>query len=204
MVIDPANFTPGNMVLGAFDPATNRGVVQLTDCDPTAPRSDRMTTCYWVAPWPTIRPTGARWSSTRRPGISSMWAGSSVRTKCGSTKVMGGTTRAPTGTANRRPCVRPILRTKLPCWGGRRGNQLPDRDDSQSSGSHSVAADSKRNLIFVPQNAAAGTGRDTTNVGAGICGGNNGASASSCIMSTATATTTTGTIATGRSRPLSR
>jgi hypothetical protein len=44
----------------------------------------------------------------------------------------------------------------------------------QSSGSHSVAADSKRNLIFVPQNAAAGTGRDTTNVGAGICGGNNG------------------------------
>jgi len=37
MVIDPANFTPGNMVLGAFDPATNRGVVQLTDCaDPTA------------------------------------------------------------------------------------------------------------------------------------------------------------------------
>ena len=37
-----------------------------------------------------------------------------------------------------------------------------------------MAADSKRNLIFVPQNAAAGTGRDTTNVGAGICGGNNG------------------------------
>jgi len=44
----------------------------------------------------------------------------------------------------------------------------------QSSGSHSVAADSKRNLIFVPQNAAAGINHDTTNVGAGICGGNNG------------------------------
>ena len=47
----------------------------------------------------------------------------------------------------------------------------------QSSGSHSVAADSKRNLIFVPQNApvaVVGAGGDTTNVGAGICGSNNG------------------------------
>jgi hypothetical protein len=46
----------------------------------------------------------------------------------------------------------------------------------QSSGSHSVAADSKRNLIFVPQNApvaAVGAGGDTTDVGAGICGSNN-------------------------------
>jgi hypothetical protein len=40
-----------------------------------------------------------------------------------------------------------------------------------------VAADSKRNLIFVPQVAPAavvGTGGDTTAVGAGICGGNSG------------------------------
>jgi hypothetical protein len=47
----------------------------------------------------------------------------------------------------------------------------------QGSGSHSVAADSKRNLIFVPQVAPAsvvGSGGDTTTVGAGICGGTNG------------------------------
>ena len=47
----------------------------------------------------------------------------------------------------------------------------------QSSGSHSVAADSKRNKIFVPQSAPAavvGAGGDTTTVGAGICGSNNG------------------------------
>jgi hypothetical protein len=44
----------------------------------------------------------------------------------------------------------------------------------QSSGSHSVAADSRRNFIFVPQSAAAGIGHDTTPVGAGICGTNNG------------------------------
>ena len=47
----------------------------------------------------------------------------------------------------------------------------------QSSGSHSVAADSELNRIFVPQVAPVaivGTGGDTTTVGAGICGTNNG------------------------------
>src|SRR5262249_50472399 len=47
----------------------------------------------------------------------------------------------------------------------------------QSSGSHSVAADARKNFIFVPQVAPAavvGSGGDTTSVGAGICGTNNG------------------------------
>ena len=47
----------------------------------------------------------------------------------------------------------------------------------QSSGSHSVAVDSERNSIYVPEAApvAAGVpGGDTTSVGAGICGTNNG------------------------------
>lgn len=49
----------------------------------------------------------------------------------------------------------------------------------QSSGSHSVAADSERNFIYVPQVApvaVVGAGGDTTatGVGAGICGTNNG------------------------------
>jgi hypothetical protein len=46
-----------------------------------------------------------------------------------------------------------------------------------SANSHSVAADSQHNRIFVPQVApvaVVGAGGDTTNVGAGICGGNNG------------------------------
>jgi hypothetical protein len=47
----------------------------------------------------------------------------------------------------------------------------------QGSGSHSVAADSKRNLIFVPQVApvaVVGSGGDTTPVGADLCGSTNG------------------------------
>src|SRR2546425_7601609 len=34
MVIDPTTVTPGNFVLGAFDPATNTGALQLSDCGP--------------------------------------------------------------------------------------------------------------------------------------------------------------------------
>ena len=47
----------------------------------------------------------------------------------------------------------------------------------QSSNSHWVAADSNRNLIFVPQVApvaTVGAGGDVTAVGAGICGSTNG------------------------------
>jgi hypothetical protein len=49
-----------------------------------------------------------------------------------------------------------------------------------STNSHSVAADSKRNLIFVPQVApntdipGGVVGGDSSDVGAGICGTNNG------------------------------
>jgi len=47
----------------------------------------------------------------------------------------------------------------------------------QSQNSHSVAADSKLNRIYVPQVAPFAViraGGDTTTVGAGICGSNNG------------------------------
>ena len=47
----------------------------------------------------------------------------------------------------------------------------------QSFNSHSVAADSATNRIFVPQvapNTVVGSGGDTTPVGAGICGSTNG------------------------------
>jgi hypothetical protein len=47
----------------------------------------------------------------------------------------------------------------------------------QSSASHSVAADSRRNKVFVPEVApksVVGVGGDVTTVGAGICGGTSG------------------------------
>jgi hypothetical protein len=54
---------------------------------------------------------------------------------------------------------------------------VPAMSRRASSRSHSVAADSKRDTIFVPQSAPAavvGSGGDTTAVGAGICGSMNG------------------------------
>jgi hypothetical protein len=53
-----------------------------------------------------------------------------------------------------------------------------------STNSHSVAADSKRNLIFVPQvapAAAVGSGGDTTAVGAGVCGTANDKTGTGCV-----------------------
>ena len=56
-------------------------------------------------------------------------------------------------------------------------HQVRDRVDPARLGSHSVAADAKRNNIYVPQVAplsVVGAGGDTTTVGAGICGSNTG------------------------------
>ena len=73
------------------------------------------------------------------------------------------------------PC--PTAATQAAVLGVIDGTSVLIETIPQSSGSHSVAADSKRNLIFVPQSApvaVVGVGGDTTDVGAGICGSNNG------------------------------
>jgi hypothetical protein len=57
------------------------------------------------------------------------------------------------------------------------GSNLLIETIPQSQNSHSVAADSERNHIYVPQVApfaVVGPGGDTTSVGAGICGGSSG------------------------------
>ena len=57
------------------------------------------------------------------------------------------------------------------------GSNLLIEKIPQSQGTHSVAADPRLNRIYVPQVApfaVVGAGGDTTSVGAGICGSNNG------------------------------
>src|SRR5206468_12370566 len=73
------------------------------------------------------------------------------------------------------PC--PTAATQAAVLGVIDGTSVLIETVPQSSGSHSVAADSKRNLIFVPQSAPVrivGAGGDTTAVGEGICGSTNG------------------------------
>jgi hypothetical protein len=153
-------------VEGAFNPATNTGVVPLPACSPNGatvgPQDDLMLGCT----------PGNNPSDTQTTIISAMTKQSvSVNGITGSDEVFfnRGDNRYYLGAS------RAIGGAVLGVVSGR--TKFFVESIPQSSGSHSVAADSKRNLIFVPQVApvtVVGPGGDVTAVGAGICGGNNG------------------------------
>jgi hypothetical protein len=179
---DSYHGTVVNVVQGAFDSHTNTGVVPLHKCGPNGatvgPDDNILLGCN-----PANNPSNVillvinAMSKAQTPvngitGADEVWFNK-------------GDGRYYTGSS--RDCTVP---------GGPMGTGCPSATDQtarlgvidgesntliekipQSSGSHSVAADSKRNLIFVPQvapKAVVGTGGDTTAVGAGICGGTNG------------------------------
>ena len=116
MVIDPDTVTQGTFVFGAFDPATNTGVLELSDCGPNGatvgPHDNLLLGCT-PANNPTNTSTLVINATTKHFPTS---AASSARTRSGSTRAMGATTRAPTGIAKQRPPVRP-RRTRRPCSG---------------------------------------------------------------------------------------
>ena len=166
LVVDPDNITPGSMKLGAFDPVKNVGLIKLSKCGPNGstvgPHDNLMLGC-----------TSANNSFNTATLVINATTHKFVHTGglVGSDEVWfnKGDGRYYTGT-NRQPggAVLGVVNGET--------NFLIETIP-QSSGSHSVAADSKRNLIFVPQSApvaVVGAGGDTTAVGAGICGSNNG------------------------------
>jgi hypothetical protein len=177
LVTDPQNPVA---VEGAFDPTTNTGVVPLNECGPNGatvgPHQNLLLGCT-----PSNFPPGTTTlvinAETKNyaniggitgsdevwfnPGDKRYYTGSSGMPKpAGSTLGTGAVLGVIDGTS--------ILIETIP----------------QSSGSHSVAADCKRNRIFVPQvftsagmpgtdvNFTAGSGSPT--VGSLICGSNNG------------------------------
>src|SRR6266704_347711 len=164
LVVDPANVEP---VYRAFDPVKHTGVVKLDACGPNGatvgPRDNLLLGCT----------TANNPSDTSTLVINAGITGNSINVGgvVGSDEVWfnKGDRRYYTG-SNRQPggAVLGVI--------GADTNLLIETVP-QSSGSHSVAADSKRNLIFVPQSApvaVVGAGGDTTAVGAGICGSTNG------------------------------
>src|SRR5438093_7078258 len=183
MVIDPANVTSGTMVLGAFDPVTNTGVVQLSDCGPNGatvgPHDNLMLGCT-QANNPTNRSTLVINATTKHF--------SHVNSIVGSDEVWFNKGDGRYYTGSNRNCAPAGCPAQTAVLGVIDGTSVLIETIPQSSGSHSVAADFKRNLIFVPQNAPAaafpaGTGGngDTTPVGAGICGTANDATGTGCI-----------------------
>jgi hypothetical protein len=160
LVTDPLNPVA---VVGAFNPTTNTGVVPLPACSPNGatvgPHDVLMLGCT-----PGNNPSDTQTTiisavTKQSVSVNGITGSDEVFYNRGDNRYYLGASRSPGG-------------AKLGVVSGK--TKFFIEGIPESSGSHSVAADSKRNLIFVPQVAPAsvvGTGGDTTTVGAGICGG---------------------------------
>ncbi len=168
-VIDPTTLSKPTAVLGAFDSATNTGVVPLNACGPNGatvgPGSNLLLGCT----------PGNNPSNTTTLVINALNKNySHVAGINGSDEVWfnSGDQRYYTGSSANR--VNGIV---TPALGVIDGTSVLVETIPQGSGSHSVAADCNRNRIYVPQVApvsVVGSGGDTTGVSAGICGSMNG------------------------------
>src|SRR3954462_8729204 len=176
MVIDPTTVRGPTTVLGAFNPATNSGVLQLSDCGPNGitvgPHDNLLLGCT-QANNPTNRSTLVINATTKHYShVNGIVGSDEVWFNKGDGRYYTGSNRNCKTTA---PC--PTAAQQAAVLGVIDGTSVLIETVPQSSGSHSVAADSKRNRIFVPQSApvaVVGAGGDTTAVGAGICGSTNG------------------------------
>ena len=179
LVTDPATPTA---VQGAYDPATNTGVIPLTGCGPNGatvgPHDNLLLGCT---------PGNLPGSTTTQVINAATHNYAQVAGITGSDEVWfnEGDGRYYTGSNNAiKPTGSPLNRGSV--LGVIDATSVLIETIPQSSGSHSVAADSKHNLIFVPetytssptaiplgdQNFTAGVGSPT--VGQLICGTTNG------------------------------
>jgi hypothetical protein len=178
IVINPETLSKPSAVVGAFNSATNTGVIALNGCGPNGssvgPDDNVILGCT-----PQNNPsdvitlvinakTKAQTPITGITGSDEVWFNK------GDGRYYLGASRD--CTVKGSPCPTANLQTPVLGVVDAEANKLIEKVP-QSSGSHSVAADSELNRIFVPQVApvaVVGTGGDTTTVGAGICGTTNG------------------------------
>jgi len=173
LIVDPHS---SKTVYGAFDAATNTGVLPLSDCGPNGatvgPHGNLMLGCT-PQNVPTNTTTQVINAKTKHfVEVGNITGSDEVWYNAGDRRYYLGASRA-CGKAAGCPA---------PAGGAALG--VVDADTNffiekipQSQNSHSLAGDSKRNRIFVPQvapSSVVGSGGDTTTVGAGICGSTNG------------------------------
>jgi hypothetical protein len=175
LVTDP---TAPTAVVGAFNPATNTGVVPLHACGPNGstvgPHDNLLLGCTpQNNPSDTITLVINAKNKEQTP-IKDITGSDEVWFNKGDQRYYLGASRdcttpgTPCPSASQQTAVLGVIDAKT--------NLLIEKIP-QSSNSHSVAADSEHNRIFVPQVApvaVVGSGGDTTNVGAGICGTSQG------------------------------
>ncbi len=178
LAIDPTRPTA---VIGAFDSTTNTGVVPLNECGPNGatvgPHENLLLGCT-PANLPGSTTTLVINAITKNyANIGGITGSDEVWFNPGDKRYYTGSSAAiePVGSPLGSGAVLGVID----------GTSVLIETIPQSSGSHSVAADCKRNKIFVPQVApvaVVGTGGDTNTtagpgsptVGSLICGSNNG------------------------------
>jgi hypothetical protein len=163
LIIDPT--APPTADPGAFDPTTNTGVLPLHHCGPNGatvgPHENLLLGCTPgnnPANTDTLVINAVTKNFAHTAGIT---GSDEVWFNGGDRRYYTASSRQPGGAVLGVIDSTSVLIEAIP----------------QSSGSHSVAADSRHNLIFVPQVAplaVVGSGGDTTIVGAGICGSTSG------------------------------
>ena len=176
LVIDPATLSAPSASMGAFDPGTNAGVVKLSGCGPNGatvgPHANLLLGCT-----PQNNPSDASTlvinaKNRHFANIGAITGSDEVWFNAGNKRYYTGASRAcglPAG------CPAPNGGAVLGVIDAE--TNLLIETIPQSQNSHSVAADSRLNRIYVPQVApvsVVGAGGDSTAVGAGICGSNNG------------------------------
>jgi hypothetical protein len=166
LAIDPKRLTKPTATIGPFNASSNTGVVPLNGCSPNGitvgPDDNLLLGCTpGNNPSDTITLVINAKTKVQTP-VANITGSDEVWFNKGDGRYYTGSSKMPTG------AVLGVIDAE---------KNLLIESIPQSANSHSVAADSERNLIFVPQVApvaVVGSGGDTTAVGAGICGSNNG------------------------------
>ena len=190
LVVDPTTIVPGNNVIGAWDKATQTGVIAIPSCGPNGAtvgqRQNIMFGCNPANFPPGITTFIMNAVTKQYNQVSNITGADEVWYNSGDLRYYLAANRdcspsVPVGAES-------LVVAETPCGAGFTGKQVAQLGvvDStsvliekipQSSNSHSVAADSTLNRIFVPQvapSSVVGSGGDVTGVGAAICGGTAG------------------------------
>jgi hypothetical protein len=176
-VIDPTQVTGATFTLHAFDPTTNTGILPLHACGPNGatvgPHDNLLLGCNPGNNGNDTTTLVINAKTKNYANIGGITGADEVWFNSGDRRYYLGASKncKVAGT----PC--PTAANQAAVLGVIDSTSVLIETIPQSSNSHSVAADSKRNRIFVPQVApvaTVGTGGDVTTVGAGICGTANG------------------------------
>jgi len=175
LVVDPD--ATGAVVYGTWQAATNTGVIPLHACGPNGatvgPHANLLLGCTPANNPSDVTTLVINAVTHNYANIANITGSDEVWFNKGDRRYYTGSNRDCTTPGT--PC--PSASQQTAVLGVIDATSVLIEKIRQSSGSHSVAADSKRNLIFVPQVApvaVVGPGGDTTAVGAGICGSTNG------------------------------